>query len=278
MKPSPPASGRGHRAPARPDAPPARDTSSAFPDLDGLAALRAWYEGLTARAAVHRYLGHLRADGQSSRSLLGRIRRQLIVFALSRQKPELARLFEHPAAERTARAGSVVRALDVLRHAAAPEPQVTDDVDQWLSPRIVQALQAAGIRTLADLTVRVPRRRLWWRNIARLGRVGAREVEAFFEAHPALTAQARALVCQPTGRIVVPWETLSVPESLDGSHGRFRAPARSCLLNAETDYEAVQALRARGKQWTSAGALKVLESAARAVSIRSVEKVDRSTV
>jgi site-specific recombinase XerD len=241
MKPSPPAAGRTRRAPSRPDAPPATTPSLAFPDLDELAALRAWYEGLTARAAVHRYLGHVRADGQSSRALLSRIRRQLIAFARSRRRPELACLFDHPAVERTARSGFVVRALDVLRHAVAPEPQVTDDVDQWLSPRIVQALQAAGIRTLADLTVRVPRRRLWWHAIAKLGRVGAREVEGFFEAHPALTAQARALVCQSTNLNVVPWETLNVPESLDGSHGRFRAPVRSCLLNAETDYEAVHA-------------------------------------
>ncbi|WP_321791758.1 phage integrase family protein [Caballeronia sp. J97] len=241
MKPSPPAAGRTRRAPSRPDASPARALSPAFPDLDELAALRAWYEGLTARAAVHRYLGHVRADGQSSRALLGRIRRRLIAFARSRQQPELAQLFEHPAADRTSRAAAVVRGLDVLRHAAAPEPQVTDDMEQWLSPRIVRALQAAGIRTLADLTVRVPRRRLWWHTIAGLGRVGAREVEAFFGAHPALTAQARALVCQPTSHTVVPWEALSVPESLDGSHGRLRAPVRSCLLNAETDYEAVHA-------------------------------------
>ncbi|SPB18174.1 phage integrase family protein [Caballeronia novacaledonica] len=241
MKPSPPAAGRGRRAPSGPDAPPSTAPSPPFPDLDELSALRAWYEGLTARAAVHRYLGHIRADGQSSRALLSRIRQQLIAFARSRERPELARLFDHAAVERTARAGSVVRALDVLRHAAVPEPQVNDDVAQWLSPRIVRALQAAGISTLADLTVRVPRRRLWWHAIAGLGRVGARDVEAFFETHPALTAQARTLVHQPTSHLVVPQERLSVPESLDGSHGRFRAPVASCLLNAETDYEAVHA-------------------------------------
>ncbi|SAL05246.1 phage integrase family protein [Caballeronia calidae] len=241
MKSSPPVAGRPRRTGQTPGALPAQAFSPPFPDLDSLAALRAWYEGLTARAAVHRYLGHLRADGQSSRSLLGRIRRQLIVFAFSRQLPELARLFDHPAAKRTARAAAVVQALDVLRRAAVPAPQVTDDINHWLSPRVVRALQAARIWTLAELTVRVPRRRLWWHDISGLGRVGAREVEDFFEAHPALTAQARALVCQTTNRIVVPWEVLSVPEALNGSQGRYRAPVATCLLNADTDYDAVHA-------------------------------------
>jgi site-specific recombinase XerD len=40
---------------------------------------------------------------------------------------------------------------------------------------------------------------------------------------------------------VVPWEALTVPEVLDGSQGRFRAPVATCLLNADTDYEAVHA-------------------------------------
>jgi hypothetical protein len=77
---------------------------------------------------------------------------------------------------------------------------------------------------------------------------------------------------------LVPWKQLSLPAALDGSHGRFRAPSLTCLLDASNDYGAVQALRAREKQWTSAGALKMLESAVCGVSIRSTEKVDRSTV
>jgi hypothetical protein len=241
MKPSPPAAGRTRRADRPSRALPAQPFPPSFPNLDALAAVRAWYEGLTARAAVHRYLDHVRADGQSSRALLSRIRRQLMAFALSRQQHQLAQVFDHPAADRTARAASVVQALDVLRRAAVPEPQVADDVGHWLPPRVVRALQAAGIRTLADLTVRVPRRRLWWHRIAGLGRVGASEVECFFEAHPALTAQARALVLQPTNRNVVRWDALTVPDELDGSHGRFRAPVANCLLNAKTDYEAVHA-------------------------------------
>lgn len=48
-----------------------------FPGTAALAALRAWYAGLGARAAVAQYLGQDKASGQSSRAMLGDIRRQL---------------------------------------------------------------------------------------------------------------------------------------------------------------------------------------------------------
>ena len=52
-------------------------------------------------------------------------------------------------------------AIDELRHAAVPEPLVGDVVPTWLPARISAALQAAGIKTLAQLTLRVPRRQRW---------------------------------------------------------------------------------------------------------------------
>ena len=63
--------------------------------------------------------------------------------------------------------------------------------------RLVGALHAVGIRTLADLTLRVPRRRRWWAGIAGLGPAGARHIEAFFAQHPALTERARADHSEP---------------------------------------------------------------------------------
>ncbi|EDT03123.1 phage integrase family protein [Burkholderia ambifaria IOP40-10] len=105
---------------------------------------------------------------------------------------------------------------------------------------MVAALQAHGIRTLADLTVRIPRRRRWWIAIAGLGAAGARHVEAFFAAYPVLTERARALIVAAPAGDVVPWEQLRVPHEVDGSHGQFRAPRAACLLNATNDYEAIQ--------------------------------------
>jgi site-specific recombinase XerD len=100
----------------------------------------------------------------------------------------------------------------------------------------------------------VPRRRRWWRAVPGLGATGARHVEAFFAAHPALTARAWQLVVRVQQNQIeqdhpdavlpdtplVPWEQLTLPVALDGSHGRFRAPASTCLLDAANDCEAVQ--------------------------------------
>ncbi|MFM0030717.1 phage integrase family protein [Paraburkholderia madseniana] len=252
MKTPPPRPGRSHDTPPAhgpdvPDpAPPGTCASPVFPDLASLAALRAWYEGLTARAAVSRYLPHQRADGQSSRALISRIRRTLVAFAHARQRDDLAQLIGHGAAGRTRRAAAVVHAIDILRNMPMPEPRLTDDVALWLAPRAVSALHAQRIRTLAELTLRVPRRHRWWRVIPGLGQTGARTIEAFFAAHPRLTARARQLVdaIQPVQdeqeALVVPWEHLVLPEDLDGSRGRFRAPRDACLLSAGNDYEALQ--------------------------------------
>ncbi|CAG4893707.1 Tyrosine recombinase XerC [Paraburkholderia gardini] len=98
----------------------------------------------------------------------------------------------------------------------------------------------AGIRTLADLTVRIPRRRRWWTGIAGLGVAGARRVEAFFATYPALTERARALIVAAPAGNIVPWEQLGVPHEVDGSQGQFRAPRAPCLLSASNDYEAIQ--------------------------------------
>ncbi|MGF6439968.1 hypothetical protein QF001_000722 [Paraburkholderia youngii] len=156
---------------------------SAFPDADRLAALRGWYAGLSSRAAVDRYLPHVRAPGESARGIIGAIRREFVSIALERQRTDLADLFQHPVGERIERAGAIAHAIDILRTLPAPQPKIADDIGLWLAPRAVRALRAYGIATLADLTVRVPRRR-WWSVVPGLGQTSARQIEAFFEAHP----------------------------------------------------------------------------------------------
>lgn len=217
------------------------ENSDAMPDAASLAALRAWHEGLSARDAVLRYLGHTKADGESSRRLIGGIRRQLARFAERRQRPELAALFRCSNAERVSLGRRVFQALDLLSTLSPPQPLIGDDIAQWLAPRAVRALQAEGIRTLSGLTVRIPRRRRWWAAIPGLGAAGARRVEAFFAAHPELTARAHELVMSSQASDVTPWERLIVPAEVDGSRGTFRAPAATCALNASNDYEAVNA-------------------------------------
>ncbi|KVK80950.1 integrase [Burkholderia cepacia] len=221
-----------------------RETSSpdtgepGFPDEAELAALRSWYAGLDARAAVARYLGDRRAAGGSSRGILGRIRRQLVAFARTRHREDLAAAFVDRPSKTSADA--VARAIDTLRHLPVPQPHISDEIGAWLPPRIVAALRAHGIQTLADLTVRIPRRRRWRSAIDGLGVAGARQVEAFFAAHPALTERARALIVTASASTIVPWEQICVPHEVDGSRGLFRAPQAACLLSASNDYQAIQ--------------------------------------
>jgi site-specific recombinase XerD len=211
-----------------------------FPDADELAVLRAWYEGLPVRRAVERYLPAALGDGQSARGVLGRIRRRLVAAAQAVHRDDLAALLAHPVAERSRHAKPVAHAIELLRTARPPEPQITDAIASWFAPRAVRVLHAHGITTLADLTVRIPRRRQWWKAIPGLGTASARAIEGFFASWPALTEKARALIVASQRSEVVPWEAIKLPHEVDGSAGTFRAPSATCALDATNDYEAVQ--------------------------------------
>lgn len=213
----------------------------AFPNADELAALRGWYAGLSSRAAVDRYLSHARAPGASARGIIGAIRRQLVNLALERQHVDLADLLQHPVGERIEWASAVAHAIEILRALPVPQPQITDDIGLWMTPRATRVLRAHGIATLADLTVRVPRRRRWWSTVPGLGQTSARQIEAFFATHPRLTQRAHSLIAASAPGVVVPWERLRVPHEVDGSRGSFRAPRRACALDANNDYDAVHA-------------------------------------
>ncbi|MEX3939755.1 phage integrase family protein [Paraburkholderia sp. BR10937] len=219
---------------------PASAEPAGFPDADELAMLRAWYAGLAVRAAVERYLPSALGDGKSARGVLGRIRRRLVALARVAHRDDLAALFEHPVAERERHAKAVAQAIDSLRTARPPEPQIADDIAQWFAPRAVRVLYAHGITTLADLTVRIPRRRQWWKAVPGLGMASARAIEAFFAAWPALTEKARALIAASQRGDIAPWESLKLPHEVDGSEGTFRAPRATCTLDASNDYEAIQ--------------------------------------
>jgi len=214
-----------------------------LPDLASLAALRAWYEGLTARAAVDRYLAHARGNGQSSRGVIARLRRQLTACARARQRDDLIPLFTVPAATRTQCATAVVAALDALRATAVPTPQPADPVDRWLAPRTARALAAAGVRSLGELMLFMLRRRRWWQPVPGLGATGAHAVTTWLDAHPELTRRAAQVAThsQFQGQVLPVWSLASLPANLDGSRGRYRAPRETCGLAATNDVEALAA-------------------------------------
>ncbi|HEX8885785.1 MAG TPA: site-specific integrase [Noviherbaspirillum sp.] len=229
---------QSHRTPtasAQPSSP------EGFPTASELAALRAWYQGLETRDAVARYLENRVASGGSSRAIIRRIRDRLCQVAISRLRPDLAQLMRHKESERAKFARAVFQAVEALQSTPPAIPNIGDAIEHWLAPRSVQALHAYGIRTLADLTVRVARRKMWWVSIPGLGAIGARQIEAFFAQHPALTDRARELIVLSAPAEVVPWETFVPPQDVDGSQGTFRAPKKTCTLNADNDYQAVQA-------------------------------------
>lgn len=222
---------------ARSDAP----MDFTWPDEASLAAFRAWLQGVPSRAAVDRYLPHRRAAGESARSVIGRVKRQLVAFATSRAQTDLADTLAACSPMERKLAKAAAAAIETLRGMPIPQPLIGDAVERWLPLRLVSVLHAAGIRTLADLTLRVPRRRRWWAGIAGLGPAGAHHIEAFFARHPALTERARALIQVEPAQDLVPWERLVVPEDVDGTQGTFRAPRASCSLDADNDYQAVNA-------------------------------------
>jgi len=213
----------------------------AFPDLASLAALRAWYEGMGARDAVHRYLADKRATHQSSRALLGRIRKRLAAFALTRHRPDLAAPFLALAGERIDNVKAVAASLAQLPMLPAPQPVMGDGVERWLAPRAAQALRKQGLKSMADIAVRITRRRRWWAAVPGLGQASARRIEEFFAQYPELVERAQTLVVQDTRQYVVPFERVRPPQELDGSAGAFRAPRATSTLHANDDYQAVQA-------------------------------------
>lgn len=221
--------------------PPSNPADSTWPDEASLAAFRAWLQGVPSRAAVDRYLPDRRTTGASARSVIGRVRRQLVTFATSRARADLAATFAASGPSDRKLAKAAAAAIEALRGMPPAQPLIGDGVDRWLPVRVAGVLHAAGIRTLADLTLRVPRRRRWWIGIAGLGPAGARHIEAFFAQHAALTERARALITVNQAQELVPWERLVVPGDINGSRGTFRAPRASCALDARNDYEAVNA-------------------------------------
>lgn len=227
-----------------------------FPDYACLAALRSWYEGLPARAAVDRYLPYKRVHAQSSRGVIGRIRRRLVDIAELNGRGDLAAAFTDRTTHRTHTGISIGRAIEALRKLHGREPQITDDIGVWLPQRAIRALKSQGITTLAELTLRVPRRRLWWIDIDGIGVASARKIEALFLCHPSLTESARRLVerSEPSRRVV--WRHIVPTRSRDGSRGKYRAPKARCLLNVTTDRQAIEAWLALHETGTTARAYR----------------------
>ena len=107
-------------------------TAPTWPDEASLAAFRAWLQGVPTRAAVDRYLPDRRTAGASARSVIGRVKRQLVAFATSRAQAELASTLAaaSPSDRKLARAATA--AIETLRGMPRPQPLIGDAVERWL--------------------------------------------------------------------------------------------------------------------------------------------------
>lgn len=212
-----------------------------FPDAEALAALRARLQGIPALDVVRHYVPERMKRGGSARQVLQEIRVDLVRYAGVRGRVDLGQAITESATKGIKGLPTLDRALTLLRALPPAPPQIGDEVAQWLAPRVAKVLGDAGIRTLAELTLRVPRSAAWWRDVPGMGRQSAKAVEAFFAAHPELTARARALVSHDGPDEIRPLEFQRARQDLDGSQGRNRAPSNTCVLAADNDMTAIGA-------------------------------------
>lgn len=155
-------------------------------------------------------------------------------------------------------------ALRWLEEVAARDPAPGDAIASWLRPELAKFLAAADLHTLAQLAERINGvGRNWARSIRGIGPLKAGRIAAWVKEHQAtigveigthtevarrkVSAAVLAKVVEPATDIR-PLEKLVVPAELDGRAGRFRQPREHCLMQAETDYDAVLAwLRSKAR-------------------------------
>lgn len=220
-----------------PDASP-DPAPDALPGANALAAFRARYEGLSAAAAVQRYLPEAAGSGDTARVHIGRVRKQLLEAARLRRRQDLADLFARLPGPGGPTGAQVAHAIEQLRQSPPLKASAHDPVEMWLPPAQARVLHSAGIHTLADLAVRAAARKRWWAQVPRLGPAGARRIQDLLAGDAHLLRSARELA-QHSRSEVVPWEAIELPHTLDGSSGRYRAPSAQCAIRASNDYEAI---------------------------------------
>lgn len=155
-------------------------------------------------------------------------------------------------------------ALRWLEAVAARDPAPGDAIAAWLRPELARFMAAAGLFTLAQLAERINGLgRNWARSIRGVGTLKAARIAAWMSEHESTigtvigqhTKVSRSEVAPAALATLVapatdirPLEKFVVPAALDGRQGRYRQPREHCLIEADTDYDAVLVwLRAKGR-------------------------------
>jgi len=211
-----------------------------------LALLRGWMNHLGWPL-----LGQLYLDGAgiaATRQAVLALCRRLAWRARHCRMPELAAFWS---GERKGGADWLAQAeagLGLLLASPCPVPALSDPLAQWLEPRPVRKLQAAGLDSVGDLAgLRRQRGRLWWQAVPGLGARSARQAEDFLRSHAnvlGLSTNALATASSvPSGPPHHPVfaDLFATRPELDGSAGSNRAGHGRCRIDAADDYMAIQA-------------------------------------
>jgi site-specific recombinase XerD len=185
-------------------------------------------------------------------------------------------------------------ALRWLEEVAARDPAPGDAIASWLRLELARFLGAADLHTLAQLAERINGiGKNWARSVRGIGPLKAGRIAAWVKAHEGTigvpigrhTEVARSKVSAAELAAVVvpatevrPLEKLVVPAELDGRAGRFRQPREHCLMEADTDFDAVLAwLRSKARPALSqASGTAVSRTQAADDWIRSLTHTQRS--
>jgi integrase len=184
----------------------------------------------------------------------------LLDFSESEQLEQYVARYGVASRRQARRRRLIARQLDALnwleRQVVRP-PQADDAAAAWLHPDLARHLEAAGIVTLRQLIDRINGLGMrWWSGIRAIGVGKAQRIMDWLRSHEATLGIAIGAHVQvkrtelshqdlrcvvPKATAIVPLDKLMVPPGLDGSAGLYRAPRGACLLDANTDLEAVLA-------------------------------------
>jgi integrase len=133
-----------------------------------------------------------------------------------------------------------LKRVESLQKAEDIAPNLDEPLTFWLSDDWLEKLQPAGLMSVSDWFELYQSDKDWWQDIAGLGRVSAKAIEAEFgRLFPEALAESSATpppIIYQSG--LAPLENFLLPEAFDGSQGVNRSPDTP-FIPAADDYDAL---------------------------------------
>ena len=211
------------------------------------ALLRGWIQGIDWLVLGELYLAD--ADRLETQKMVKLLRSMLVI------KAKRLNLLKHEIIWNQERRyspdwiNSALKSLDTLSK-LEPTPQPESLISTWFSANIANRLEDAGNKTMIDLEAFISLRGCdWWKALPNFGLKSATIVEALFEDYAqdlkiTLDLSKKEIITNTSiilASEVAPFERFLLPELLNGTSGSNRAPIERCKVDANNDYEAIQA-------------------------------------